>query len=78
MPSTRSAVASSSSATTLGKLPPPLSDNKRTTLTPLSRLLDKIAKQILVCENRTIKAWDGSISDYKNYLRKKMISAGAV
>jgi ATP-binding cassette subfamily F protein 2 len=41
-------------------------------------LLDKIAKQILVCENQTIRAWDGSISEYKNYLRKKMISAGAV
>ncbi|EPE10513.1 atp-binding cassette sub-family f member 2 [Ophiostoma piceae UAMH 11346] len=42
------------------------------------RLLDKIAKQILVCENRSIRQWDGSISEYKNYLRKKMISAGAV
>ncbi|CCC11887.1 hypothetical protein SMACR_05099 [Sordaria macrospora] len=42
------------------------------------RLLDKIAKQILVCENKTIKRWEGSIADYKNYLRKKMISAGAV
>ncbi|KAK4467189.1 P-loop containing nucleoside triphosphate hydrolase protein [Cladorrhinum samala] len=42
------------------------------------RLLDKIAKQILVCENKTIKPWDGSIGQYKNYLRKKMISAGAV
>lgn len=42
------------------------------------RLLDKIAKQILVCENKTITAWDGGISEYKNYLRKKMISAGAV
>jgi ATP-binding cassette, subfamily F, member 2 len=42
------------------------------------RLLDKIAKQILVCESRTIKAWDGTIGDYKNYLRKKMISSGAV
>ncbi|KAF4462286.1 ABC transporter ATP-binding ARB1 [Fusarium albosuccineum] len=42
------------------------------------RLLDKIAKQILVCENKTIREWDGSISEYKNYLRKKMISAGAV
>ncbi|RKU44067.1 ABC transporter ATP-binding protein arb1 [Coniochaeta pulveracea] len=42
------------------------------------RLLDKIAKQILVCENRTIKPWDGSIGDYKNYLRKKMIAEGAV
>jgi ATP-binding cassette subfamily F protein 2 len=43
-----------------------------------NRLLDKIAKQILVCENQTIRTWDGSISEYKNYLRKKMISAGAV
>ncbi|ATY63012.1 ATP-binding cassette sub-family F member 2 [Cordyceps militaris CM01] len=42
------------------------------------RLLDKIAKQILVCENRSIQTWDGSIGEYKNYLRKKMISAGAV
>lgn len=44
----------------------------------LCRLLDKIAKQILVCENRTIQNWDGSIGAYKDYLRKKMISAGAV
>lgn len=42
------------------------------------RLLDKIAKQILVCENQTIQPWDGSIGEYKNYLRKKMVSAGAV
>ncbi|PHH80501.1 hypothetical protein CDD80_1268 [Ophiocordyceps camponoti-rufipedis] len=42
------------------------------------RLLDKIAKQILVCEHQTIQTWDGTIGDYKNYLRKKMISAGAV
>ena len=43
-----------------------------------SSLLDKIAKQILVCENRAISTWDGTIGEYKNYLRKKMISAGAV
>jgi ATP-binding cassette subfamily F protein 2 len=42
------------------------------------RLLDKIAKQILVCENRTIKQWDGSIGQYKNHLRKKMLASGAV
>ncbi|KAI0490313.1 ABC transporter ATP-binding protein ARB1 [Xylaria cf. heliscus] len=42
------------------------------------RLLDRIAKQILVCENKTIKPWDGSIGEYKNYLRKKMVAAGAV
>ncbi|KUI57344.1 ABC transporter ATP-binding protein ARB1 [Cytospora mali] len=42
------------------------------------RLLDKIAKQILVCENKTIRPWDGTIGEYKNYLRKKMLAAGAV
>ena len=42
------------------------------------RLLDKIAKQILVCENKSISVWDGSIGEYKNYLRKKMIASGAV
>jgi ATP-binding cassette subfamily F protein 2 len=42
------------------------------------RLLDKIARSILVCENRTITEWNGSIGDYKNYLRKKMMSTGAV
>ncbi|KAI5790316.1 P-loop containing nucleoside triphosphate hydrolase protein [Geopyxis carbonaria] len=42
------------------------------------RLLDKIAKDILVCENKTIRRWDGSIGEYKNYLRKKMMSTGAV
>lgn len=42
------------------------------------RLLDRIAKEILVCENKTIKPWDGTIGEYKNYLRKKMLAAGAV
>jgi len=42
------------------------------------RLLDKIAKDIMVCENRTIRRWDGSIGEYKNHLRKKMVSTGAV
>ncbi|KAL5606865.1 hypothetical protein BROUX41_003242 [Berkeleyomyces rouxiae] len=42
------------------------------------RLLDKIANQILVCDNRTIKPWEGTISEYKNYLRKRMIDKGAV
>ena len=41
-------------------------------------LLDKIAKDIMVCENKTVRRWDGSIGEYKNYLRKKMVSAGAV
>jgi ATP-binding cassette subfamily F protein 2 len=43
-----------------------------------NRLLDKIAKDILVCENKTIKRWDGSIGEYKDHLRKKMMKEGAV
>ncbi|KAH0610137.1 uncharacterized protein H6S33_012683 [Morchella sextelata] len=42
------------------------------------RLLDKIAKDILVCENRTIRKWDGTIGQYKNHLRKKMMASGSV
>ncbi|OJD28895.1 abc transporter atp-binding protein arb1 [Diplodia corticola] len=42
------------------------------------RLLDKIAKDIMVCENKTVHKWNGSIGEYKNHLRKKMVSAGAV
>ncbi|PSS22586.1 hypothetical protein M430DRAFT_137970 [Amorphotheca resinae ATCC 22711] len=42
------------------------------------RLLDKIAKDIMVCENQTIRRWPGTIGEYKNHLRKKMVSAGAV
>jgi ATP-binding cassette subfamily F protein 2 len=43
-----------------------------------ARLLDKIAKDIMVCENQTIRRWDGTIGEYKNHLRKKMFSMGAV
>ncbi|KAF2768434.1 ABC transporter domain-containing protein [Teratosphaeria nubilosa] len=42
------------------------------------RLLDKIAKDIMVCENKTVTRWDGSIGQYKNHLRKKMIARGGV
>jgi hypothetical protein len=42
------------------------------------RLLDKIARDIMVCENKTVRRWDGSIGEYKNYLRKKMVSMGQV
>ncbi|RJE19320.1 hypothetical protein PHISCL_08348 [Aspergillus sclerotialis] len=42
------------------------------------RLLDKIAKDIMVCENKTVRRWDGTIGEYKNHLRKKMLSEGAV
>ncbi|KAI9673251.1 MAG: ABC transporter ATP-binding protein arb1 [Trizodia sp. TS-e1964] len=42
------------------------------------RLLDKIAKDIMVCENKTVRRWDGGIGEYKDHLRKKMMKAGAV
>ncbi|KAI9824739.1 MAG: ABC transporter ATP-binding protein arb1 [Thelocarpon impressellum] len=42
------------------------------------RLLDKIAKDIMVCENKTVRRWGGSIGEYKNHLRKKMVEKGAV
>ncbi|KAL9016092.1 MAG: hypothetical protein Q9185_006559 [Variospora sp. 1 TL-2023] len=42
------------------------------------RLLDKIAKDIMVCEHKTVKRWDGSIGEYKSYLRKKMVTMGQV
>ena len=42
------------------------------------RLLDKIAKEIMVCEHKTIKRWEGSIGEYKNFLRKKMVTQGQV
>lgn len=32
----------------------------------------------MVCENKTIRRWDGSIGQYKEYLRKNMLNAGAV
>jgi ATP-binding cassette subfamily F protein 2 len=32
----------------------------------------------MVCENKTVTRWDGSIGDYKKHLRKKMIAAGGV
>ena len=76
MPSTPSAVVSSSCLTTSGKL---LTDFVYCVpLLTISRLLDKIAKDIMVCENKTVTRWDGSIGDYKKHLRKKMVSAGAV
>mmetsp|Transcript_102530 Transcript_102530/g.256919 ORF Transcript_102530/g.256919 Transcript_102530/m.256919 type:complete len:600 (+) Transcript_102530:86-1885(+) len=36
------------------------------------RLIDKVAKQIWVCENKTVKVWDGTIHEYKKLLAKKM------
>ncbi|EDO19169.1 hypothetical protein Kpol_1050p26 [Vanderwaltozyma polyspora DSM 70294] len=37
------------------------------------RLLDKIAKDIFVVEDKTATRWDGSILDYKNKLAKKVV-----
>ena len=53
-------------------------DGKADFLVCYYRLLDKIAKDIMVCENKTIRRWDGSIGEYKNYLRKKMVTMGQV
>lgn len=47
-------------------------------VTYVFRLLDKIAKDIMVCENKSVRRWDGSIGEYKNHLRKKMVSMGQV
>jgi hypothetical protein len=75
MPSTLSAVVSSSYLTTSGKVPPIFHEH---TLLTKARLLDKIAKDIMVCEHKTVRRWDGSIGEYKNHLRKKMSSLGAL
>ena len=42
------------------------------------RLLDKIAKDIMVCEHKTVRRWDGSIGEYKKHLQKKMFASGAL
>jgi ATP-binding cassette subfamily F protein 2 len=31
-----------------------------------------------VCEHRTVHKWGGTIGEYKNHLRKKMLAAGGV
>lgn len=69
-----SLVVSSSFPTISGKT----STLSYTTSTNIHRLLDKIAKDIMVCENQTIRKWEGGIGEYKNHLRKKMMAAGAV
>ena len=43
-----------------------------------TRLLDKIAKDIMVCEHKTTRRWDGTIGEYKDHLRKKMLASNAV
>ncbi|KAA8896762.1 hypothetical protein TRICI_006847 [Trichomonascus ciferrii] len=37
------------------------------------RLIDKIAKDIYVCENKTATRWDGTILDYKKHLAKNIV-----
>jgi len=32
----------------------------------------------MVCENKTVKKWPGTITDYKNSLRKKMVQEGTL
>jgi ATP-binding cassette, subfamily F, member 2 len=41
-------------------------------------LLDKIAKEIMVCEDKTVTRWEGSIGAYKKHLQKKMAANGAI
>ena len=53
-------------------------DKPRTKTNLFCRLLDKIANDIMVCENKTVTRWNGSIGDYKKHLRKKMLAAGGV
>jgi len=36
------------------------------------RLIDQVAKEIWVCENKTVKRFDGTIHEYKKKLVKKM------
>jgi len=36
------------------------------------RLLSQVAKTIWICDNKTVKAWDGDIKSYKASLVKKM------
>lgn len=74
--STLSMVVSLSYPTISGKILSP--HNHYDQILTICRLLDKIAKEIMVCENKTVTRWEGSIGEYKNYLRKKMISMGQV
>ncbi|KAJ1567772.1 hypothetical protein HK096_008713 [Nowakowskiella sp. JEL0078] len=36
------------------------------------RLISQVAQQIWVCENKTVTPWQGSITDYKEKLRKEV------
>ena len=36
------------------------------------RLIEQVAQEIWLCENKAVKPWKGSIRDYKAHLAKKM------
>ena len=36
------------------------------------RLIDQVAKEIWVCDNKTVTVWQGDIREYKRALAKKM------
>ncbi|KAJ3086977.1 ABC transporter ATP-binding protein arb1 [Quaeritorhiza haematococci] len=38
------------------------------------RLIDQVAEEIWVCENKTIRRWEGSIADYKAQLRNEVLA----
>lgn len=38
------------------------------------RLISQVAEQIWVCENGSMNLWDGSITEYKNHLKKQVLS----
>lgn len=39
------------------------------------RLLELTAKEIYVCDKKTVTRWDGNIASYKAHLRKQMKAA---
>jgi ATP-binding cassette subfamily F protein 2 len=36
------------------------------------RLISQVAKEVWVCDNKTVAPWDGDIRSYKNHLQKQM------
>jgi len=39
------------------------------------RLINQVAKEIWLCDKKTITKWDGGIEAYKQHLKKNMKSA---
>ena len=42
------------------------------------RLIDQVAKEIWVCDDKKVTAWPHSIREYKAHLANKMIKAGLI